>query len=347
MDKVSIIIPVYNVEAYLETCLNSVIGQTYSNLEIIVINDGSKDNCLNIINSYQKKDQRIKLISRSNKGLLASRVEGLKSATGKYIMNVDADDYLETNAVEKLISKSQKNNVDLIRFAFYINDSLEKVTKYNNLYLKKEDFEPTFYDLLFKTCHCNSACGTFFKREKFNFERIINYNISMGEDLEYNLSLYPYIDSLLFIDEAYYHYRVNNNSITRKMSSQSIMKNITSASYAYTNLYNAVELFNITNKAYYMKLAATRLITEIYFLELKLLFLMKKEPNIIIFINQMNDSFIKNDIKSKTNLKLMVKNARRHKFYIALMFKNNIFLAKLYAKIVYGSVLRLRRIKNG
>ena len=100
----SVIIPVYNVEPYLEQCLDSVINQTYKNLEIICINDGSTDNSLKILEKYQKKDNRIKLINQKNKGLSEARNAGLDVAKGEYIAFVDSDDYLELNAYEEAMN---------------------------------------------------------------------------------------------------------------------------------------------------------------------------------------------------------------------------------------------------
>lgn len=98
-DLVSIIVPVYNAEKYLNKCLDSIVNQTYSNLEIILINDGSTDNSLSICNDYTNKDGRIIVIDKHNTGAADSRNEGLKKATGKYIMFVDSDDFIDLNII--------------------------------------------------------------------------------------------------------------------------------------------------------------------------------------------------------------------------------------------------------
>ena len=116
MSKVSIIIPVYNVEKYLDKCLKSVLNQTYKNIEIIVINDGSTDNSLKICKKY--KDKRIVLIDKENGGVSSARNKGLELASGKYITFVDSDDWLELDAIENMVSFIEKENVDFVRFCY-------------------------------------------------------------------------------------------------------------------------------------------------------------------------------------------------------------------------------------
>ena len=122
---VSIIIPVYNVEEYLRECLDSVHNQTYKNLEIICIDDGSTDGSADILNEYQKKDNRIKLLSQSNAGQAAARNAGLQIATGKWVGGLDADDYLELDAIEKVIRHACQP-VDVIQFSSRYFDATGK-----------------------------------------------------------------------------------------------------------------------------------------------------------------------------------------------------------------------------
>lgn len=127
--KISIIIPAYNVQNYISRCLESLINQTYKNLEIIVINDGSKDNTLNIINEFAKKDNRIIVINQENKGVSDSRNAGLKKVTGTYITFVDSDDWLDNNSCEEMINYLISNNADIAMFGYireYENNSIPK-----------------------------------------------------------------------------------------------------------------------------------------------------------------------------------------------------------------------------
>ena len=119
--KISIIIPCYNTGKYLKRCLDSLINQTYSNLEIIVVNDASPDNLQKIINTYSKKDKRIKpVIHEKNKGLFQARLSGAKIATGDYIAFLDSDDYVDVDFYRELIVTACKNNTDMVLCNIYI-----------------------------------------------------------------------------------------------------------------------------------------------------------------------------------------------------------------------------------
>ena len=113
MNFISLILPVYNVEKYLERCLNSILSQTYSNFELIIIDDGSTDNCPQIINKYEKNDSRIKVFRQENKGLSAARNEGLKKANGEYIGFIDSDDYISKYYLEYLLNALTDNNASI------------------------------------------------------------------------------------------------------------------------------------------------------------------------------------------------------------------------------------------
>mgnify|MGYP000233519789 FL=1 len=128
--KVSIIIPVYGVEKYISQCLESVINQSYENIEIIVVNDGTKDNSMKIVEEYLL-DERIKIINKENGGLASARNRGIEEATGEYIYFLDSDDWIEVNTIEVLVEES--NNLDIIYSNFWYfdekNQKKEKIKK--------------------------------------------------------------------------------------------------------------------------------------------------------------------------------------------------------------------------
>ena len=117
--KISIITPVYNAEKYIERCVNSVLNQTYENIEFIIVNDGSTDNTAKILNRLKKNDSRIMVIHKKNEGVSKARNTALKKATGKYVLFVDADDWLESTMCEDLISHAEKNNSDVVICEYY------------------------------------------------------------------------------------------------------------------------------------------------------------------------------------------------------------------------------------
>lgn len=155
MDKITIIIPVYNVEKYLRDAIESAINQTYKNLEIIIVDDGSKDNSGSICDEYQNKDNRIKVVHQENKGLSGARNTGLDLATGKYIMFMDSDDTFDLNACQNLYNYIEKTNADYV-VGNYINmdedgtlwdNPVFDKNKYHEFKLSIEDYTHSFYTM--------------------------------------------------------------------------------------------------------------------------------------------------------------------------------------------------------
>lgn len=128
MKKVSIIVPVYNCEGHLDKCLNSIINQTYKNIEIILVNDGSTDNSLKVCKKYAKKDKRIVIINKENGGVSSARNVGINASTGYYIIFSDCDDILEPDEIEYMVSIIEKENVDVVRTNFSIKGYLGELT---------------------------------------------------------------------------------------------------------------------------------------------------------------------------------------------------------------------------
>ena len=118
---VSVIIPVYNIEKHLEKCLDSVIGQTLKDIEIIVVNDGSTDNSLDIITQYARKDSRIVIVDKPNEGLAYARKSGIEAAHGKYVQHLDGDDFLEPDACELLFKRAEETDADIVIIRFLID----------------------------------------------------------------------------------------------------------------------------------------------------------------------------------------------------------------------------------
>lgn len=116
---ISVIVPIYNVEKYIHRCVDSILNQTYKNLEIILVDDGSPDNCRKIADKYQSSDSRVKSIHKENGGLSDARNYGMKYATGEYVLFVDSDDWLKKEMIETLYNLSIKNNADIVQSGFY------------------------------------------------------------------------------------------------------------------------------------------------------------------------------------------------------------------------------------
>ena len=223
-DKISIIIPVYNSEQFIDKCLNSIINQTYQNLEIICINDGSTDNSLTVLNKYQKKDKRIKIIDKKNAGVSAARNDGIKLSTGEYVTFVDIDDWLELDAIEALYNTIKKENVDVVRGNYCItknlnNESISNKGKLYNLKNKKIDISDlkNSKTVIDKIINGKIQCYVwllFIKKEiikNMHFKEEINFM----EDTIFYQELMNQINSIYFLDKVTYHYYYNPNSLSR------------------------------------------------------------------------------------------------------------------------------------
>ena len=142
MELISIIVPVYNAEKYLDSCLNSIINQSYNNLEIIMVNDGSKDNSVEIIEKYCVRDERIKLFHQENQGAPAARNKGIIESQGKYLLFFDADDVMIIDAVESLHNSIAKSDLVIGSFRYMIEEGKDIYRNYCN---KKLFCDNTYY----------------------------------------------------------------------------------------------------------------------------------------------------------------------------------------------------------
>ena len=210
---VSIVIPIYNVEKYLEKCIESISKQTYKNIEILLIDDGSTDNSLKICKNYEKKDTRIKVIHKKNGGLSDTRNRGIIEAKGNYIMFVDSDDWIENDTVSLLLENIEKNKSDIVVFGMSIDyengDSKLRVPKINKCFDGKTG-------LIYMNSFMNidiSTCNKIFKKRLFD-----NIEFPVGKLCEDYYTMFKIFDKakiISILQEPKYHYFQRNNSISR------------------------------------------------------------------------------------------------------------------------------------
>lgn len=136
MPKISIIVPIYNAEKVLKRCVDSILNQSYKNFELILINDGSKDKSIDIINEYKEKDERIKVIDNKNKGVSETRNIGIKTSKGEYIQFIDADDFIDPYMIEETLKEIEKNKADSVITGLYLDIESE-----NEIKSSKQTFE--------------------------------------------------------------------------------------------------------------------------------------------------------------------------------------------------------------
>lgn len=227
--KISVIIPVYNMESYLDKCIQSVIGQTYVNIEIILVNDGSTDNSLDICRKYQRCDGRIIIADQKNEGLVAARKSGIIKATGDYVTFVDADDWIEADTYENLMNES--DNEDVIVFGLvedYDTCSVKKTSNYRAGVYDTEAINSTIISDIFDTeiffqfnMIPNLVCKIV-KRELMN--SVIPYvsnDVTMGEDVDFTCQLITRATSVNILTKTPYHYVQRQSSMVRSCTAES------------------------------------------------------------------------------------------------------------------------------
>ena len=224
---VTIIIPIYGVEIYLKQCIESVLNQTYSNLQIILVNDGSKDNCAEICNHYSKLDARIIIVHKENEGLVNARKSGLSFAQGEFVTFVDGDDWVGENFIYNLVQPAIKYNTDFT-IAGYLREFYGKEDKiipklatgyYSKENLVKNIFPNALYNgIFFQHGISTYVWNKLFKLAKIKYYlSIIDKNIVMGEDAALT---YPYLfncDNIYITDATDYFYRQRPNSIVKSV----------------------------------------------------------------------------------------------------------------------------------
>lgn len=219
--KVSVIIPVYNSEKYLAETIESLLNQTLKECEFIFINDGSKDNSLNILEKYKEKDSRIIVISQENKGVSEARNRGLEIAKGEYIGFVDGDDYIQNDMYERLYDLAVKKNCDIIisnfsngSFPFKVNEELNKT------YIKEN-----IYPYFLRSDGFNSVCNKIFKRSIINQNKIIfPSGVALGEDGVFNMKIFTYCKNAYYTSYNGYFYREREGSATRSIKGKDLFK---------------------------------------------------------------------------------------------------------------------------
>lgn len=208
---ISIIVPIYNVELYLDRCVQSLLQQTYTNIEIILVDDESPDKCPEICDSYKMLDNRIRVIHKKNGGLSDARNAGLDIATGDYVIFVDSDDYVEIDLCEILASSiREKCDIYAYRFRRFFNENKGDpfVGDGNLYYFEGKDI---FNMYINRNLFTHMVCDKMFKLSLFNGIRFIKGRLA--EDLAICYQLFGRAEGAAFIDKTFYNYYVRENSI--------------------------------------------------------------------------------------------------------------------------------------
>ena len=223
---ISVIVPVYGVEEFLINCIESILNQTFQDVECILVDDGSPDNCPEICDRYAILNKRIKVIHKSNGGLVSARQAGLKASSGKYIVNVDGDDWVEPDMLERVHIIAERYDADVISCAFscdfsgYIKKDEEPLEEglYDRAAIQSSIYPKLLMDRDMMHVHSN-LCGKAIRRKLlFDHQMDVDPGISWGEDLLCTIPLYLEAERVYVLSDALYHYRQRADSMTKMVT---------------------------------------------------------------------------------------------------------------------------------
>lgn len=251
--KISVVIPVYNVEKYIRECIESIINQTFKDIEIIVVNDGSKDNSIKIVEEYLS-DKRIKIINKENGGASSARNIGMKIAKGEYIYFIDSDDFIEKDVLEVLYKNLESEKLDIIfsNFSFY-NDKTKKEKKSKFNFPFKENINKGYY-FLYNGEEINVwnrlYRKEFFKKYNFEFiEKIIH------EDQDFGFKTILLAENIKYIENYGYKYRVEREgSIMSSQKKEKSLKSVQILKKELKNFFSNTQLNKFQKIRVYFKL---------------------------------------------------------------------------------------------
>lgn len=236
---VSIVVPIYKTEKYLRRCIDSILKQTYENLEVILVDDGSPDECPQICDEFARIDSRVVVVHKVNQGLGLARNTGIETATGKYICFFDSDDFIEKSAIEELVDIAEKNKAQIVSFGFKQLDSelaCKRIVRANEtiLFLGKErvcnDYIP---EMICSRKSDTEIIGLWMSMWSSMFSldyiksigwRCVSERDIISEDVYSLLSFYKEVDRAVVFDKVFYNYCDNNDSLSRVFRTDRIDK---------------------------------------------------------------------------------------------------------------------------
>lgn len=256
MSKVSVIIPVYNNEAYVEKCIRSVIGQSFKELEIIIIDDGSTDQSRSILERIAEEDRRIKLIHQENAGVAAARNAGLKEATGEYLVFVDSDDYIGKEYIQNLYQRAKDENADIVICGLVFVDEdgnvLKTVIPREYMRYKKEEW----------TFRISAVCSHFYRLDLWKKYDIYFFTEERGEDMPISLFFSAICDRITILQEAEYFYVQHASSAMHNFRG---LKQYRLPYCALEHILEKVHMVGIVNSPEFYELFVLRILGTCFF----------------------------------------------------------------------------------
>lgn len=226
---VSIIVPVYKAEKYIHQCIDSLLAQTYRNIEVILVDDGSPDHCGKICDEYAAKDYRVKVIHQQNGGVSVARQTGIDHATGEYSIHADPDDWVELNMIEELVAKAVADNADMVICDFYRESKSEKTYDCQN---PGDDLSASavLRKILSQQLH-GSCCNKLVNRSRIEGIGFTPKDLCILEDELYNIRILARKIKVSYLPKALYHYRIDNeHSLCNAISAKSFKSKVKAVS---------------------------------------------------------------------------------------------------------------------
>lgn len=239
--QITIVVPVYNVENYLRQCLDSIIAQTYTNWECIIVDDGSTDTSGSICDEYAQKDKRFQVIHQVNAGSSAARNEGLNLISGKYTLCLDSDDWIDNNYLSALITIANEGNADLVISAFIYDYGNRKVINLNKpTQLKTSVVTKELLNRLHAGLWNKLISTEIIQKNHLQFPKH-----DFFEDMYFCISLMQHVENIAYSSTPAYHYRINNNqSLTHSSNVAKRIRMYKDFVYNLTEIFNKYSLWN-------------------------------------------------------------------------------------------------------
>ena len=247
---ISVVVPVYNAENTITRCVESIVNQTYKNIQLILVNDGSLDSSLDICRQLEKKYSNIIVIDKQNEGVSETRNKGIAASKGEFLIFIDSDDYIDSDMCEVMLNNLNRTGADVCMCAMTLHKDDKIIVneiKDCELY-SKEEIARHLFDM-YKTNYVNSPCNKLYKKELI--KNLFSREISLGEDLLFNLDYFMNCEKAVFINRGFYHYQfVNSDSLTKKYRTDNFE--------IATKLYEAVTKYGNDNNIRFQQMNAVR-----------------------------------------------------------------------------------------
>ena len=231
--KISVIIPIFNAERYLSDCLESIINQTFKDIEILCINDGSKDNSEKIIKKYAKKDKRIILFNQKNKGAGPARDKGIELSKGEYISFIDSDDMFHYRTLEIAYYNLKKYNSEVVRFQYFQFENIKNI-KINE---KIDSYKINNFSM--SMCWCCVVWNRVWKSSIIKKYNISFGTLKSGQDNVFNAKIFPFIKNITLLDVKLVYHRIVNKSLSSNYQNKSM--------YLYNNIPEIINTWKKNN----------------------------------------------------------------------------------------------------